>query len=264
MFHVVYILNSGHEQFGDFWSCLGIFRKSTNLQKNRKGKIKEEQRLTWRPPGKPTCRPSPAAAPASCLPSPGRQAGARRRHQRAPRSCPSPCFLLSLSCWPGRTPRRTPNPVDTPIHPQLLSLALPHHGRRHRSRTVAVVALSVVLAPCRRVQELRRPPLLRASRAPSARLPRSLCTDLARLRHHRRSPLPSPPQQFVPGPAVCSYVIVVRSCTSPSCPFSLSSTVATARSITACAATELVAYVTPATHRPHHRVQHSHCIARSP
>jgi len=58
MFHVGYVLNNGHVQFGDFLKCLSIFRKATKLQKNRKQEIKERERereretyleLTWQP-----------------------------------------------------------------------------------------------------------------------------------------------------------------------------------------------------------------------
>ena len=48
MFTVGYIPNSGIEQFHDFWICLSIFNKATNLQKNRKTEFKAESRgLTW-------------------------------------------------------------------------------------------------------------------------------------------------------------------------------------------------------------------------
>ena len=43
MFAVGYIPNSGIEQFHDFWICLSIFNKSTQLQKNRKQKLKERE-----------------------------------------------------------------------------------------------------------------------------------------------------------------------------------------------------------------------------
>ena len=36
-------------QFGEFWSCLGIFRNSTNLQ-NKNRNRKKGERLTWRHP----------------------------------------------------------------------------------------------------------------------------------------------------------------------------------------------------------------------
>ena len=44
MFHVGYILNIGHAQFGDFWKCLDIFSNATNLQNKRKIEIKESGR----------------------------------------------------------------------------------------------------------------------------------------------------------------------------------------------------------------------------
>ena len=149
---------------------------------------------------RPTYRPSPAPLQrAACRP--GRQAGARRRPQRAPRTC-SP-------------PRRSPRPVtswiapplslEPPRHPsplQLLPLALPRHDRRHHRRAYVVAVLPVTRASSHRVQELRRCPLHRASRAPSARNARVHRNDLARtaiagdpLQRRRRSgPSPATPR----------------------------------------------------------------------
>ena len=119
MFHVVYIINSGHEQFGDFWSCLGIFRKSTNLQKNKKGKIQRGTEAYLAPPSRPTCRPSPATAPASCLAWPGRQAAARRRAQHA---CPAAARRLAAPLVQLMT-GNDPSPSPRPRRHQLLPLA---------------------------------------------------------------------------------------------------------------------------------------------
>ena len=155
----------------------------------RKQKIKETTYLvaTHQPAHLAAQRCAGPCKPFASSP-PGRQGGDAgvRELATAPPACrPRP--------WtPGRAPRRRPDPLDTSIRPLALSLALSRHGRRTCRRTADVAALSVVLAPRHRAQKLRRPPLLRASQAPSARLPRSLCTDLARLRHRRRSPLPSP------------------------------------------------------------------------
>src|SRR4051812_35624804 len=99
MFLIGNILIKDQFKFGDFWMCLSILNNTTKLQKNRKRKQKGKTYLA--PTNRPTCRPSPAAAPASCLARPGRHAGARRRHQRAPRSSPPPCFTSSPPRCPG-------------------------------------------------------------------------------------------------------------------------------------------------------------------
>ena len=106
----------------------------------------------------------------------------------------------------------------------------PHHGRRRRSHLTGVTAATVDLAPSHCVLQLCRRPLLRASRAPSARLPRSSVTDLAFAAHRRRSPPPSPLLQLVSDLAVCSVATAVSMATFPSSPLSLSSSAATARS----------------------------------
>ena len=141
-------------QFGDFRSCLGIFNKFTNLQnKNKTGKIGKPYLA---PTNRPTCRPSPAAAPASCLARPGRQAGARRR---APHGCHAPGRRLAAPLTESRRgslPLSPPNPSDISSPPQLLPLALPSHGRRHRRRSIAVAVLPAAHASSRRVQELKQ------------------------------------------------------------------------------------------------------------
>ena len=63
MFHVVYILNSGHEQFGDFWSCLGIFRKSTKLQEKIENRNKKRERETNLVANQPAHLAGPAQQP---------------------------------------------------------------------------------------------------------------------------------------------------------------------------------------------------------
>ena len=140
-------------QFGEFWSCLGIFRNATNLQnKNRnRNKGKSLPVATQRP----TCRPSPATAPSSCLARPGRQAGARRWHPRAPRNWLPPCFLPSPPCWPGQAPRRRLDPLDMLTHPLPHSLAPLRHGRRSRRRSAIVVASTAVPVLLHRVPKLR-------------------------------------------------------------------------------------------------------------
>src|SRR4051812_27050515 len=230
-------------QFGDFRSCLSIVNNSTNLQ-NKKNRNKENTYLA--PTNRPTCRPSPAAAPASCLARPGRQAGVRRRHQRAPRSCPPPCFASSPPCCPGRSPRRAPTPLDTSISPLPHSLAPLRHGRRHRRRSAVVAVATVVPAPPDRVHSLRRRRLRRTARAPSARVPRSHRTDLVFTEHRRRSLSPSPPHQLVSDRAVWLIVTDVSIATSPSSPFLFPCTTTSTRSSPARTAVELVADVSPA------------------
>ena len=88
--------------------------------------------------------------------------------------------------------------------------------------------------------------------------------DLVSTEHRQRSPSPSLPHQLVPDLADCFDVIAVSSATSPSFQFSLSSTVATARSFTARVAVELVADDAPATQRPHRHVHCTHRIPSSP
>ena len=135
--------NRAHNYFQDFSKCLSIFNKSLKLQKNRKTKQekRERERLTWRPPSRPTCRPSPATAPASCLAWPGRQAAARRRAQHACHAA-ARCLaapLVELSTWDD-PPLSLPNLADTRPPLWLLSLALPDVARditvtaAHRSR----------------------------------------------------------------------------------------------------------------------------------
>ena len=127
--------------------------------------------------------------------------------------------------------RRTPSPWTLPFPPPIASPSpSPHHGRRRRSHPTGVAAPTVNLAPLHRVLQHRRCPLLRASRAPSARLPRSSVTDLAFAAHRRRSPPPSPLLQLVSDLAVCSVATAVSMATFPSSPLSFSSSVATARS----------------------------------
>ena len=152
----------------------------------------------------------------------------------------------------GRPPRRAPEPLDTPFLPHRLSLAFLHHGRRSRCHLAGVAAPTVDLAPYHRVLQHRRRPLLRASRAPSARLPRSSATDLTFAAHRRRSPPPSPLQQLASDLAVRSVATTVSLATFLSSPFSLSSSVATARSSPARVAVELVADEAPAIQRSHH------------
>ena len=92
MFHVGYVLSSGHVQFGDFWKCLSIFRKATKLQKNRKtgNKREKETYLAYLegPVGSPPGRPSPAPLLVISHLSPvGREACGRR-------ACPGHLLLL--------------------------------------------------------------------------------------------------------------------------------------------------------------------------
>ena len=96
-------------QFGDFRSCLSIFNKSTNLQNNNKNREIGSTYLA--PTNRPTCRPSPAAAPASCLARPGRQAGAQRR---APHGCHAPGRRLVaplVQLMTGIAPPLSPEPL---------------------------------------------------------------------------------------------------------------------------------------------------------
>ena len=127
-------------------------------------------------------------------------------------------------------PRRAPSPWTSSLSPIASPSPSPYHGRRRRSHLTGVTAATVDLAPYYRVLQHRRRPLLRASRAPSARLPRSSVTDLAFAAHRRRSPPPSPLLQLVSDLAVNSVATAVSMATFPSSPLSLSSSVATARS----------------------------------
>ena len=126
--------------------------------------------------------------------------------------------------------RRAPSPWTSSLSPIASPSPFPHHGRRRRRHLTGVTVPTVDLAPFQRVQQLRRRPLLRASRAPSARLPRSSATDLAFAAHRRRSPPPSPLQQLTSDLAVRSVATAVSMATFPSSPLSFSSSVATARS----------------------------------
>ena len=152
-----------------------------------------------KPTPRPTWRPSTVLAH-------GQSAACSRqsRHRgdagvRELATAPPACRLARGRA--GQPPRRAPEPLDTSIRPLHLSLASLHHGRRSRCHLADVAVATAVSASPDRVQQLRRRLLLRASRAPSARLPRSHCFDLAFTAHRRRSPSPSPPQQFVPDSA---------------------------------------------------------------
>ena len=130
--------NRAHNYFQDFSKCLSIFNKALKLQKNRKRKQnrKERKRKAYlAPPSRPTCRPSPATAPASCLAWPGRQAAARRRAQHAchaaARRLAAP--LVELSTWDE--PPLSPRPRRHSLSP-LAPLSRPprRRPRRHRRR----------------------------------------------------------------------------------------------------------------------------------
>ena len=72
MFHAGNIPTKDQVQFGDFWSCLGIFRNATNLQ-NKKNRNKRES-LTWRHPTGPPAGPAqPPLQRAAWLGQAGRQ-----------------------------------------------------------------------------------------------------------------------------------------------------------------------------------------------
>ena len=198
MFHAGIIPTKDQVQFGDFRSCLSIFNKSTNLQNNNKNR--EIGNTYLAPTNRPTCRPSPASRQrAACRP--GRQAGARRRPQRAPRTCSPPrrsprpvtsWIGLPLSPEPPRhplsspaPPPRAPPPWPTPPSPCLRRSRAPRHP--------------CVLSSCPGA-----PPLSTSSssRAPSARNARVHRNDLARtavagdpLQRRRRSgPSPAAPR----------------------------------------------------------------------
>ena len=212
------------------------------------------------PSTRPTCRPSPAPLQrAACRP--GRQAGARRRPQRAPRTCSPPRRSTRPANAVDRSLSLPRTPPDTSSPLQLLSLALPRHGRRHRRHPLAVATPSVNPTPCRRVQELRRRPLHRASRAPCARAARDHRTDLARARRRRRSPSTPSPPQLVPDPAGGLYGSAVSLATPPTLPLSFPSRVATARRSPARTAADLVADVLPAILRPPLGVHRTHHVA---
>ena len=117
----------GMTSFMSYKNVLAFLLIKQSCKRNeteKKIEKREREKLAWRPT-RPTCRPSPAAAPASCLARPGRQAGARRRPHGAPRSCPPPCFAPSPSWRSGSNVHVSLDPPDTSVSPQLLSLAFP-------------------------------------------------------------------------------------------------------------------------------------------
>ena len=65
MFHVGNIPTMDQEQFGEFWNCLGIFKKTPQSCKKIE-KEKQEENLTWRlltgPPAGPAQLPRQRAA----------------------------------------------------------------------------------------------------------------------------------------------------------------------------------------------------------
>ena len=72
MFHVGIIPTRDQVQFGDFGSCLGIFRNATNLQNIYKNKKRES--LTWRHLAGPPAGPAqPPLQRATWLGQAGRQ-----------------------------------------------------------------------------------------------------------------------------------------------------------------------------------------------
>ena len=140
MWAVAYISEGAHNYFQDFSKCLSIFNKALKLQKNRKRKQtgkREREKLTWHPPSRPTCRPSPANTPASCLAWPGRQAAARQRAQHACHTAAHRLAapLVELSTWDE--PPLSPRPRRHSLSP-LAPLSRPPRRRprcRHRSRS---------------------------------------------------------------------------------------------------------------------------------
>ena len=148
--------------------------------------------------------------------------------------------------------RRPLDRPDTPIRPLHLSLAspppwptLPSSRRREPRSHRAPLAF-----PCCPAAPSRRPrPLSRVRQRRTACI--APCTlDFAA--SAPRLPATSRRRQPVPDRAVCFYVTAVSSATFSPFSFSLSSSVATARSSPARAAAELVAGATPATPRPRH------------
>ena len=117
----------GMTSFMSYKNVLAFLLIQQSCKRNETERIRKErrERETYLAPNRPTCRPSPATAPASCLARPGRQAGARRRPQHAPRSCPPPCFLPSPPWRLGSNVHLLPELADTLHSPQLLSFALP-------------------------------------------------------------------------------------------------------------------------------------------
>ena len=117
-------LNRAYDYFQDFCKCLSIFNKATNLQKNRKIEIKEEQETYLAAAhlaGPALCWP----APASCF-SLARQAQRRRRRARARHgvSCLPPArprhlgelHIAALTPWTSHSP-----PASLPRSPEAMA-----------------------------------------------------------------------------------------------------------------------------------------------
>ena len=169
---------------------------------------------------------SPPGGPALCWPMASQLLAPARAGTEVTPACASSPRRHLLAASPVDElddPTSRPRAPGHLHSPHRLSLALSRHGRRSRCHLAGVAVATAVSASPDRVQQLRRRLLLRASRAPSARLPRSHCSDLAFTAHRRRSPPPSPPQQFAPDLAVRSVATTVSLATFPSSPLYLSS-----------------------------------------
>ena len=182
-----------------------------------------------RPPGAsrpgvwPTRAHGQSATPPARLPASPASATPRCLSSAPPRP-PWPIHFSSL-------PRGRPNEPE----------CADEHHRSHRAP---------LAFPCCPAAPSRRPrPLSRVRQRQTACI--TPCTlDFAA--SAPRLPATSRRRQPVPDRAVCFYVTAVSSATFPPFSFSLSSSVATARSSPARAAAELVAGATPATPRPRH------------
>ena len=166
----------------------------------------------------------------------------------APRPPPACRFSLDVPGDATRSPRPLPlSPVLIPS-PGPLSFTHPNGfvaaARHHRSHRAPLAFPCCPAAPSRRPRPLSR-----------VRQRRTACIAPCTLDFAAsapRSPATSRRRQPVPDRAVCFYVTAVSSATFSPFSFSLSSSVATARSSPGRAAAELVAGAIPATPRPRH------------
>ena len=171
MFHAGNIPTKDQVQFGDFWSCLGIFRNATNLNIKKtetKEKVLPGATQQAHLPAQPSHRSSELLGLA-------RQAGSCSTASTAcvPRSCPPP----------RRSPRRAVDVGRTPsLSPTSQTLALPSGSSLSPSPTspetspsppLAAAASNAVPAPSHRVRTVRRRRLRRLAKPHDAGAPAS-------------------------------------------------------------------------------------------
>ena len=210
------------------------------------------------PSTRPTCRPSPAPLQrAACRP--GRQAGARRRPQRAPRTCSPPrCSPRPVTSWTGlpRSPEPPRHPLSSPAPPPRAPPPWPTPPspclRRSRAPRHPCVLSSCPGAPPLSTPSSKPSPE-RSQRPSPPQRPRPN-------RRRRRSPSTPSSLRSISGHTKGFVALTVSLAIFPSLPFLLPSRVATSRSSTAPTAVELVADVLPVTLRPLHGVHHAHRV----